>query len=204
MKVDVKNINGEVVKSIDLPEEIYNVEMNDHVLHLVTKAYMSNRRQGTHATKTRAFVRGGGKKPFRQKGTGNARQGTTRAPHMPGGAISHGPQPRKYKQKVNRKTKLLALKVGLSDKLRHGHLIVVDDFSISEYSTKQVRASLDKLSVNGALLSDERKDDFLYKSARNLKDTSAKTPAEINAEDLLRHESLVISENGLNALHQRF
>lgn len=204
MKLDVKNIKGEVVKSIDLPDSIYNVEMNEHVLYLSTKAYLANKRQGTHATKTRSIVSGGGKKPFRQKGTGNARQGTTRAPHMPGGAVVHGPQPRDYRQKTNRKTRLLALKVGLSDKARHGKLVVLDDFSISEYSTKKIAGSLKSLNINSAVLSDERKDDFLYKSASNLKGVSSKAPAEINAEDLLRHESIVISENGLNALNQRF
>ena len=101
------------------------------------KAYRANRRQGTHATKTRSTVNGGGKKPFRQKGTGNARQGTSRSPHYPGGSVAHGPQPRDYTQKVNRKTKVLALKVALSDKVRHGKFVVVDNFAVDFFQHKE-------------------------------------------------------------------
>lgn len=203
MQIEVKNISGSQVKTIDLPESIYAVEMNDHVLYSVVKAYRSNRRQGTHSTKSRSMVSGGGKKPFRQKGTGNARQGSSRSPLMPGGAVAHGPKPRDYTQKINKQLKKLALKVVLSEKVRHGKLVVVDDFAISNYSTKHILSALKNLGVNKGLLADERKDDFLFKSTRNIHGAAAKSPLEINAEDLLRYESLVISENGLNALHQR-
>lgn len=203
MQVEVKNIEGKVVKKLDLPEEIYGCELNDHVLHTAVKAYQANRRQGTHATKTRALVSGGGKKPFRQKGTGNARQGSSRAPNMPGGAISHGPQPRCYRQKLNRKLRQTALRVALSDKVRAKKLIVVDDFKISEYSTKHVATALKALNAESALVSDERKDNILHKSVNNIHRAQAVSPAEINAEHVLRHENLVISENALTALHQR-
>ncbi len=203
MKLDVLNTNGEKVKTIDLPDAIYNVELSEHVLHSVVKAYRANRRQGTHSVKTRAFVRGGGRKPFKQKGTGGARQGSMRAPHMYGGAIVHGPQPRDYTQKINQKLKKLAVKMVLSDKVRHGKLIIVDDFAISGYSTKHLSGILSHLKSTNALLTDERKDNFLYYSARNLKSATAKLPSEINAEDLLRHEALVVSVNGLHALNQR-
>lgn len=203
MQIKVKDINGKEVKSIDLPDAIYGVEMNEHVLHTVVKAYRANRRQGTHATKTRSFVSGGGKKPFKQKGTGGARAGTSRSPLMPGGAVTHGPQPRDYSEKVNKKMRNLALRVALSDKVRHGKLIVVNDFAISEYSTKQVLKTMKALKVTTALLADERKDDILFKSARNINGAAARSPAELNVEDILRHESLVISENGINALQQR-
>src|SRR3954471_1172662 len=103
MKWDVLNIKGEKVKSVELPDDIYGVDMNEAVLHSVVKAYQANRRQGTHATKTRAYVSGGGKKPFRQKGTGSARQGTSRSPLMPGGATLHGPQPRSYRQNITQR-----------------------------------------------------------------------------------------------------
>ena len=124
MKVKVTDISGKEVKEIDLPDSIYNVPMNEHVLHHVVKAYRANKRQGTHATKTRSHVRGGGKKPFRQKGTGNARQGSSRSPVFPGGAVVHGPTPRDYTQSLNKKTKKLAIKIALSDKLRHNQLHV--------------------------------------------------------------------------------
>jgi large subunit ribosomal protein L4 len=203
MQVEVKNISGKAVKKIDLPESIYGVEMNEHVLHLVVKAYRANRRQGTHATKTRAFVSGGGKKPFKQKGTGSARQGTSRSPNMPGGAISHGPQPRSYNEKLNKKLKSTALRVALSEKVRHNQLVVVDDFALSSFSTKQIAAALKALNVNNAVLTDERKDLYLFRSARNIHKVGVIGPGELNAEHVLRHESIVISENALTALQQR-
>lgn len=203
MQVEVKDLKGAAVKKIDLPESIYGLEMNEHVLHTVVKAYQANRRQGTHATLTRSLVSGGGRKPFKQKGTGNARQGTSRAPNMPGGAVVHGPQPRQYNQKVNRKTKVLALKVALSDKLRNKKLIVLSDFEISEYNTKHICAALKTLGATSALLADERKDNFLYKSAGNIHKVSAVTTGEMNAENILRYENLIISENAINALQQR-
>lgn len=203
MKIKVKNITGEEVKEIDVPDSIYSLPLNDHILHSVVKAYRANRRQGTASVKTRSFVSGTGAKPFRQKGTGNARQGTSRSPNMPGGAVVHGPQPRSYDQKINQKARQLALKVVLSDKVKHGKLVVVDDFLLSQFSTKHIAKLLGALDVKSALLADERKDNFLYLSSRNLKTSTAKLPAEINAEDLLRYESFVVSETGLNALHQR-
>lgn len=205
MKWDVININGEKVKTIDLPDSIYAVEMNEAVLHAVVKAYRANRRQGTHATKTRSLVSGGGKKPYRQKGTGNARQGSSRSPLMPGGATVHGPQPRSYRQHVNQKVKQLALRIALSDKVRHNKLVLVDDFGINQYSTKQVLKSLKAFGLGeNALLADERKDDFLYKSARNIYKTRAVSSTDMNAEDILGHGALVLSETALKALEQRF
>ncbi len=118
MELQVHNIQGKAVKKIQLPEAIYAVEMNEALLHSVVKAYQANRRQGTHATKTRSLVSGGGKKPFKQKGTGGARAGSTRSPLQPGGGQLHGPQPRDYRQSVNKKIRQLALKIALSDKAK--------------------------------------------------------------------------------------
>lgn len=203
MKIDIYNTSGSKVRDMELPESIYNVPMNEHVLHSVVKAYRANRRQGTHATKTRSMVSGTGKKPFRQKGTGGARQGSTRGPHMKGGAVVHGPQPRSYTQKVNVKTKHLAIKVALSDKVRHGKLKVVDDFSLSAISTKQMSGILKSFNTQSVLFTDERKDNFLYYSSRNLRSASSRMPYELNAEDLLRFDTLIVSENGLKAINQR-
>ncbi|MEZ4740919.1 MAG: 50S ribosomal protein L4 [Bdellovibrionota bacterium] len=204
MKWDVVNIEGNKVRTIDLPDDIYGLEMNEAVLHTVVKAYLANKRQGTAATKTRAFVSGGSKKPFRQKGTGNARQGHGRSPLYPGGAVSHGPQPRDHRQNINKKMKQLALKVALSDKCRHKKLIVVDDFSIAKYSTKDIVKTLSAVKAsNTALMLDERKDNFLYRSARNINGAVAASPLEINTENVLRHESLIVSETALNVLAQR-
>ena len=203
MQIEVKNIQGKAVKKVDLAPEIFGVELNDHVLYLAVKASQANRRQGTHATKTRSMVSGGGKKPFKQKGTGNARQGSSRSPLNPGGGIAHGPQPRDYTQKVNQQTKQLALKVALSDKVRHGKLVVVDDFAISGYSTKHVLGALKALDLKKALVSDERKDDLLYRSTRNIHGAECVRPDGLNAEKVLRHENLVISETALQSIQQR-
>lgn len=204
MKWDVLNIKGQKVKTVELPEAIYGVQMNEHVLHTVVKAYQANRRQGTHATKTRALVSGGGKKPFKQKGTGGARQGTSRSPLMPGGAVCHGPQPRSYRQDVNHKTKLLALCVALSDKIRHNKLTIVDDFAVAECKTKQIVSALSTLTLQkNVLITDERKDDLLYKSARNIHGVEVVPSSILNAENVLRYDNLVISESALRVLEQR-
>lgn len=203
MQIAVKDMSGKEVKTIELNDKVFAVDLNDHVLHHVVKGYLANKRQGTHATKTRAFVSGGGRKPFRQKGTGNARQGTTRSPHYPGGAVSHGPQPRDYTQKLNKKTKLLALKVALSDKARNGKLVVVDKFAIDSFSTKKVVSSMVALKAERATLSDAADNQFLYRSARNINGAAVKKAADINAEDILRYESLIISEEAVNALTAR-
>lgn len=204
MEIQIKDINGKAVKTISLPEGIYGVPMNEHVLHLVVKSYQAARRQGTHSTKTKAMVSGGGKKPFKQKGTGGARQGSSRSPLNPGGGVAFGPLPRDYREKTNQKLRQLALKVALSDKVRHGKLVVINDFALSQYSTKHVLGALKALGVSKAVLADERKDDLLFKSARNIHGAASVAPGELNAEHLLRYESLVISETALNSLHQRF
>lgn len=204
MELQVYNIAGKALRKIQVPDEIYHVEMNEPVLHSVIKAYQANRRQGTHATKTKAMVSGGGKKPFKQKGTGGARQGSTRNPHYPGGGEAHGPQPRKYRQALSKKSRALALRVALSDKARHGKLFIVDDFAIAKYSTKHVNKVLAAFKAKKALLADERKDDVLYKSTRNIYGAAAVLPTELNAENVLRYENLIISETALNTLQQRF
>ena len=203
MELEVKNIEGKAVRKINVSDAIFGLDLNEAVLHNVVKAYRANRRQGTHATKTRSHVSGGGKKPFKQKGTGNARQGSSRAPNYPGGAVAHGPQPRDYTQKSNRNERRLALKVALSERIRNGTLTIVDDFAISAYSTKHVAGVLKTLGGRTTLLADERKDDFLHRSARNIYGAAAVIAHEMNAEDVLRHDALVISENGINALQQR-
>ncbi len=205
MEIQVKDIQGKAVKKVALSSDIFGVEMNEHVLHLVVKAYQANRRQGTHATKTKAMVSGGGKKPFKQKGTGEARQGSTRSPLNPGGGVAHGPQPRDYNEKINARTKQTALAVALSDKLRHSRLIIVDDFKVSgKPSTKHVIKLLKALKAEKALVLDERKDDILFRATRNIHGAACVAPSEVNAEHVLRYENFVISETGLSALQQRF
>lgn len=203
MQLDVKDINGKATKKISLPDEIFAVEMNEGLLHHVVKAYRANRRQGTVATKTRAFVSGTGRKPFKQKGTGSARQGSTRSPLMPGGAVVHGPQPRDFRLQINAKVKSKALCVALSDKVRADKLHIVDDFKLASCSTKHIAAVLGKFGEPSALLSDERKDQFLYRSSRNIYKVDAVRPDDINAEDVLRHKAVILSETALSVLIKR-
>ena len=212
MQLSVYNINGEKVGSRELPDSICKVEMNEGVLHTVYKAYRANRRQGTHATKTRSMVSGGGKKPFKQKGTGNARQGSTSSPLQYGGGVSHGPQPRDYRQRVNKKVRKLALRMMLSERARSGRIVLVDDFDIKSYKTQQVVAMIDtfKKKIKGfgeckkVLMADERKDDFLLRSARNIKGVEAVTSSDINVGHLLSNDTLLLSETALQALGQKF
>ncbi|MBI2602037.1 MAG: 50S ribosomal protein L4 [Deltaproteobacteria bacterium] len=204
MNWNVLDHKGNQVKTLELPEEVFGVEMNEPVLHSVVKAYRANRRQGTHATKTRSMVSGGGKKPFKQKGTGNARQGSNRSPLMPGGATLHGPQPRRYTERTSKKVKTLALKIALSDKVRNKKFIIVDDFRIDSYKTKNVLTIMRSLEApEKVLLSDDGKGDFLFKSARNIKGLDLISPQTVNAEDVLRFETLILSEKALQILAER-
>lgn len=203
MNWDVFNNKAKKIKEVTLNDEVFNVDMNEGLLHSFVKACNANRRQGTVATKTRSLVSGGGKKPFKQKGTGNARQGSSRSPLMPGGATVHGPQPRCHREYTNKKVRNLALKIALSDKARHGKLIVLDKFDVEEYKTKSVLNLLKNFGLSKALLSDSTKKDHLYRSARNIYGVDSILAQEVNAENLLRYETLVISEEALRVLEQR-
>ncbi len=203
MELEVKNIQGKAVKKISVPDTVFNTEMNEHVLHTVVKAYLANQRQGTHATKTKSTISGGGKKPFRQKGTGGARQGSTRNPHQEGGAVAHGPQPRDYTQKTNKKVRNLAMRIALSDRARHSKVVVVDDLAVSSYSTKYMTGAMKSLGLTKALFVDERKDDLLYRSTRNIHGAKAVSTSDCNVHDILGHDEFVITENALTALTAR-
>ena len=174
MKWNVLNKEGKENASAELSDAIFAVELNEGLLHGVVKAYRANRRQGTHATKTRSLVSGGGKKPFKQKGTGNARQGSTRSPLMEGGATAHGPQPRSYTQKTNKKQRQKALKIALSDKVRNNSFYVVDSLAMDSYRTKDVVSLLSNLGLKDkkTLIVDTHNSDHLLRSARNIKGVS--------------------------------
>ncbi len=203
LAVSIKDINGTEVRKLELAADIFAVKPNPGLIHEVVVNLQANQRQGTHATKTRALVSGGGKKPFRQKGTGNARQGSNRSPLMRGGAISHGPQPRSYRRTLPRKMRNLALKVMLSDRFRSGNLHVVDAIPLQEYKTKKICAMLQTFGTKKTLLSDDRKDDFLYKSARNIYRTAVIDPREINALHIAAHNSLILSAAALQVIITR-
>ncbi|MDE3269517.1 MAG: 50S ribosomal protein L4 [Pseudomonadota bacterium] len=203
MEAAIKNMQGQEVGKVSLPQEIFGLDANKALLHQVVVALQANKRQGTHATKTRALVSGGGRKPFRQKGTGNARQGSRRSPLMRGGATVHGPMPRSYRQALPRKVKGQALKIMLSDRLRTGNLHVIDKIVLDSYSTKTIIALLSTFGIRKVLVSDVRSDDYLYRSARNIYRTDVKDALHINALDVAAHDCLLVTTAGIKSISAR-
>ncbi len=193
--IDIKDMTGKTVGSLELNETVFNSEVNVPVMHQVVKNYLANQRQGTHAAKTRAEVRGGGRKPFRQKGTGNARQGTIRAPHYVGGGVVFAKKPRSFAYKLPKKVKIAAMRSALSDKQQNGKLIIVDELKVDEFKTKVMQKALCDLgAAKKSLLITEEVDKKVYYSARNLPGTKATFLGEINVYDILNSETLVLSK----------
>ena len=202
-KIDVYDIKGKKVKELELKEEIFGIEPNEAVVHSVLINFLANQRQGTQSTKTRAEVSGGGKKPWRQKGTGRARQGSTRAPQWIKGGIALGPRPRSYKYTVNKKEKRLAIKSVLSSKVLENELIVVDKLPLKEIKTKEMAGVLTNLKVEGkALIMIKEKDENIQKSARNIKNVKTTLVETINVYDLLKYNKLVITEDAIKKLEE--
>jgi large subunit ribosomal protein L4 len=196
--ISVKNSSGKSAGNIDVADDLFAVQPNVPVMHQVVKAQLANRRAGTSATKTRAEVSGTGKKPFRQKGTGGARQGSTRAPHFSGGGIAHGPQPRKYTQRTPRKMVRLALASALSDRHNEGRVVVVDSWDIATPSTKAAVAALKALDVTGkVLVVVTPQEETAIKSFRNLADVQLILVGELNAYDVLCNDWVVFSKDSL-------
>ena len=196
--IAVKNISGADAGKVDVADELFGVQPNVPVMHQVVTAQLAHRRSGTQSTKTRAEVSGGGKKPFRQKGTGGARQGSTRAPHFSGGGIALGPKPRKYTQKTPKKMVRLALASALSDRNASGRLVVVDSWNFSSPSTKDAIKALSALGVSGRVLVVVSGDDAdVIKSFRNLPEVQLILTGELNAYDVLCNEWIVFSKDAL-------
>ena len=194
--VDVLDLEGKKAGSVDLPAEIFDVPTNIPLMHQVVVAQLAAGRQGTHATKTRGMVSGGGKKPFRQKGTGNARQGSTRAPHFTGGGVVHGPQPRDYSQRTPKKLKQGALRSALSDRARAGRIHVVTAlFEGEKPSTKQALASLRSIVADRqALVVLERSDELTALSLRNAREVHVLWADQLNTYDVLDHDDVVFTK----------
>ena len=202
-KLELLNVNGEKVKDIKLNDNVFGVEPNDVVLHDAIVLAQSNSRQGTHSTKTRAEVSGGGRKPWRQKGTGNARQGSIRAVQWRKGGIAFGPKPRDYSKKQNRKERRLALKSALTSKLQGKELVVVENFDLESNKTKVFNEMLSKLNVNGkALVVCATENENLYLAARNNRNVAVMTASEVNVLDLVAVDYLVIDESSVKALEE--
>ena len=203
-KVELLNLNGEKVKDIKVNDNIWNIEKNDAVLHNAIVKAAAGFRQGTHATKTRSEVSGGGRKPWKQKGTGNARQGSIRATQWRGGGIVFGPQPRDYSKKMNKKERRLALLSALSYKLSDNELVVVDSLAVENGKTKEMVTILDKLNLMNykTLIVVNELDEKVCLAARNLANTKIVLVEEVNTYDVVNADRLLIEETALNKLEE--
>lgn len=207
MKLDVYKIDGnQAGDSIELSEEVFGIEPNDHVIYLAVKAYLANRRQGTHKTKERNEVRGGGRKPWKQKGRGTARAGTIRSPIWIGGGTIFGPKPRNYRQKLNKKVKKLARKSALSHKAKANQIIVVEDFNLDLAKTKDFENILDALKLKGkkTLLLTHDHQENLYKSGRNINKVSVLEAQKASTYDLLNNQVLLLQKSAVDKLVSMF
>ena len=203
LKVDVLDMKGKKVKDIELNENVFGVDVNDIVVHTALVNYLANQRQGTQSTKTRAEVRGGGKKPWRQKGTGRARQGSIRAPQWIKGGIALGPKPRSYKYTVNKKEKRLAIKSVLSSKVIEKELTVVDKLELKEIKTKSMVKALTALKVEGkTLIIVPEKNTNVVMSARNIEGVKTITANNINVFDLLKYNNLILPVDTVKKLEE--
>ena len=202
-KIDVYDIQGKKVSDVELKDEIFGIEPNEAVVHSVLVNFLANQRQGTQSTKTRAEVRGGGRKPWRQKGTGRARQGSIRAPQWIKGGIALGPKPRSYKYTVNKKEKRLAIKSCLSSKVLEKELTVVDSLPLKEIKTKEMIKALNNLKVEGkTLILLPEKNETVQKSARNIEGVKTTLVNTINVYDLLKYKNLVVTLDTVKKLEE--
>lgn len=196
--VALYNMNGEKVDEISLLEEIFGIEINENAMREVVLAYLANRRRGTSSTKTRAEVRGGGAKPWRQKGTGRARHGSTRSPIWTGGGITFGPKPRQYKYAISKKLKRLALKSALAAKVQEGDLIAINELAFEEPKTNKMTSVLSGLNVDTkALIITGENDVNTIKSARNIEGVKAAKVNNINVYDILNHNKLIMTKEAI-------
>ena len=200
-KIEMKNADGKKAASIEVADSMFGITPNIPVMHQVVVAQLAHRRSGTQSTKTRSEVRGGGKKPFKQKGTGNARQGSIRAPHFSGGGVALGPKPRKYSQRTPKKMIQLALRSALSDRMSENKVVVVEDWGFDAPSTKAASAAITALGMSGrVMIVLERKDESAWKSFRNLTDVHVLGTPELNAYDILCNDWIVFTKASLPAM----
>ncbi len=201
-KVDLLNMEGKKVGDIELSENVFGVEVNEYAMHDVVINYLANQRQGTQSTKTRSEVSGGGKKPWKQKGTGRARQGSIRAPQWIHGGIALGPKPRSYTYRLNKKVRRLALKSALTTKVQEKAIIVLDELNFDEIKTKNMVKVLEALKAEKALVVIAEKNINVQFSARNLASCKTATVNTINTYDLLKYPTLVITKAAVEKIEE--
>jgi len=201
-KVSVYNIEGKVVGDMELNDAVFGVEVNEHLVHMAVVSQLANNRQGTQSAKTRAEVRGGGRKPWRQKGTGHARQGSTRAPQWTGGGVVFAPKPRDYSFKMNKKEKNIALKSALTSRVAENKIIVLDSIKFEEIKTKNMVAVLDNLKVNKALVVLNDNDQNVVLSARNIPNVKTASTNTINVYDILKYDKLIVTKDAVATIEE--
>lgn len=200
--VKVYNIEGKEVGSLELNEAVFGVEINDHLVHMAVVQQLANKRQGTQSAKTRAEVSGGGRKPWRQKGTGHARQGSTRSPQWKGGGVVFAPKPRDYSFKMNKKEKALAIKSALTSRVNEAKFFVLDDLSFDEIKTKKMKSVLTNLKLEKALVVLGEKNDNVQLSARNLPKVRMVVSNSINVYDILKYDTLVLTKDAVAKIEE--
>ena len=201
-KVSVYNMEGKEVESIDLNDAVFGVEVNEHLVHMAVVQQLANNRQGTQKAKTRSEVSGGGRKPWRQKGTGHARQGSTRAPQWTGGGMVFAPVPRDYSFKMNKKEKRAALKSALTSRVQANKLIVLDQLTMDAPKTKAMQNVLNSLNVNKALVVTKENDANVVLSARNIPDVKTALVNTINVYDVMKYNTVVLTKDAVAAIEE--
>ena len=200
--VSVYNIEAKEVGSIELNDAVFGVEVNEHLVHMAVVNQLANNRQGTQSAKTRSEVSGGGRKPWRQKGTGHARQGSTRAPQWTGGGIVFAPKPRDYSFKMNKKEKRIALLSALSSKVAESKIVVLDEFKLDEIKTKKFVEVMNNLKVENALVVLEGENKNVVLSGRNIPSVKVTATNEINTYDVLKYTTLVVTKAAVEKLEE--
>lgn len=203
-KVDLYNQDGNTVGEIELSDDIFGIEVNEHAVYEAVKNQLANKRQGTHKAKTRGQVRGGGRKPWRQKGTGRARQGSRTAPNWRGGGIVFAKAPRDYSYSIPKKVKRLAIKSALTSKVNDNEIKVLDNLLLENISTKKAQEILNNLGVKKALVVIDEKNDSIYKSFRNIFNVEVAISNQMNTYDLLKYDYLVITEKAVRLAEEVF
>ena len=200
--VSVYNMEGKEVGTVELNDAVFGVEVNEHLVHLAVVQQLANNRQGTQKAKTRAEVSGGGRKPWRQKGTGHARQGSTRSPQWTGGGVVFAPTPRDYSFKMNKKEKQLALKSALTSKVNDSKLIVVDELKMEAIKTKEFKAVMTNLNANKALVVMAEKDENVVMSAKNIPDVKTALTSTINVYDIMKAGTVVLTKDAVAKIEE--
>ena len=200
--VAVYNMEGKEVDKIELNDSIFGVEINEHLVHMAVLQQLANKRQGTQKAKTRSEVRGGGRKPWRQKGTGHARQGSTRSPQWTGGGVVFAPKPRDYSFKMNKKEKRIALLSALSSKVADNKIVVLDAFNLDEVKTKKFAEVMSNLKVDKALVVIEGENKNVVLSGRNIPSVKVTATNEINTYDVLKYTTLVVTKAAVEKLEE--